>query len=279
MPRLADQQAELSAALLDPAAPLPAGWVGPDGRADLKRFGVYRNNVASSLIEVLREAYPAVHRLVGDEYFSALAKLFIQAHPPQSPVMLDYGAAFPPYLAAFEPLAGLPYLADVARIERAWLEAYHAADVASTPCEALTSTLGAVAPERAGELHLELHPSVRIVRSAWPALTIWQMNVGERPMERIDLQGAGEDTLLSRPQAQVTARPMPAGEAEFLHSLLAGECLAQAAQQAIGRHAEFDLARQLAVALSEGLVIRAWLPDEARIGPPIEPPIEPPRER
>ncbi|HTT04417.1 MAG TPA: DNA-binding domain-containing protein, partial [Steroidobacteraceae bacterium] len=145
---LAEQQAEFSAGLLAAVAVLPSGWVGPDGQPDAKRFGVYRNNVASSLIEALREGYPAVHRLVGDEYFSAVARVFIQAYPPESPVMLEYGAAFPPFLQAFEPLASLPYLADVARIERAWHEAYHSPDGAPSSPEVLRGALSRVAADR-----------------------------------------------------------------------------------------------------------------------------------
>lgn len=265
MSRAAEQQAEFSAGLLAAEAVLPAGWVGPDGQPDAKRFGVYRNNVASSLMDALREGYPAVHRLVGDEYFSALAKVFMQANPPESPVMLEYGAAFPAFLQGFEPLAGLPYLPDVARIERAWHEAYHSPDDSSMALEVLTRTLDTVAAERAGELHLELHPSVHVVRSPWPALTIWLMNVGEGSAEPIDLSSGGEDVLVSRPQAQVRVRPMPAGEAAFLQSLQAGASLGEAAQYSLEHHPEFELGARLAALLSDGLVRRVWLPEESSV--------------
>ncbi|HTT06313.1 MAG TPA: hypothetical protein VMF64_13610, partial [Steroidobacteraceae bacterium] len=110
---------------------------------------------------------------------------------------------------------------------------------------------------------LELHPSVRVVRSRWPALTIWLMNVGEGCAEPIDPSCGGEDTLVSRPQAQVRVRLMPAGEAAFLQALQEGRSLAEAAHYSTERHPEFELGAHLAALLSDGLVLRAWLPDES----------------
>jgi hypothetical protein len=69
--RSVDRQKEFAAALLDPERTAPAGVVGPDGDPCPKRFAVYRNNVVVVLIEILRAAYPAVRRLVGDEFFDA----------------------------------------------------------------------------------------------------------------------------------------------------------------------------------------------------------------
>src|SRR3546814_5903028 len=67
-------------------------------------------------------------RIVGDEIFRAMARVYVASAPPHSPIMLDYGASFPDFIERFEPATTLPYLADVARIERAWIEAYHAAE-------------------------------------------------------------------------------------------------------------------------------------------------------
>jgi hypothetical protein len=72
------------------------------------------------LTEALKDAFPAVHRIVGPEFFQAMARAYIVLEPPRSPILLDYGAGFPDFIGEFEPAAVLPYLADVARIERAW---------------------------------------------------------------------------------------------------------------------------------------------------------------
>ena len=123
-----DIQATFVAALRDPEASVPGSLAGPDRTPVARRFAVYRNNVAAGLIGVVAGAFPAVQRIVGEEFFKAMARAYVLAHPPESPVLMDYGADFADFIAGFEPAASVPYLADVARIERAWREAYHAAE-------------------------------------------------------------------------------------------------------------------------------------------------------
>src|SRR6516162_1676629 len=128
MQSLAERQRSFAAALLDPALPAPAGLVGPDGKPSSRRFAVYRNNVIVGLTQILKDAYPAVHRIVGSEFFHALARAYIVGDLPRSPMLFDYGAGLPDFIGRFEAASVLPYLADVARIERAWSEAYHSAE-------------------------------------------------------------------------------------------------------------------------------------------------------
>lgn len=251
MPRLAERQAEFAAALLDPQRPVPAGCVGPDGQPDQNRFAVYRNNVMSSLTEALRESFPVVDRLVGEEYFRALAPIYIAQQPPASPVLLEYGATFPDFLARFEPLASFPYLSDVARIEYAWLEAYHAADAIPLDPRSLTLVSGA----HAADLCFTAHPSLRVVRSAYPAFTIWRMNTTDAIAQPVDLTAGGEDALVLRAQAEVEVRAIPQGAAELLAALAAGCSLGEAAAAAMQVCPSFDLASNLTAMLDAGLFI------------------------
>ena len=255
MRSLAEMQQEFAAALRDPQLPIPRGCVAPDGSRDEKRFAVYRNNVASSLIDCLAASYPAVRRLLGEEYFRETAGIYAAQNLPHSPVMLEYGGGFPSFLEQFEPLAELAYLADVARIERAWLEAYHAAEAAPLDPTALAG----VPANRAGDLCLTLHPSVRIVRSLFPALSIWHMNIADAEVPPIDLEAGGEDALVARTEAEVQVRALPAGGAVFLIALGDGETLAQATDRALESSPEFNLADHLTGILEAGLVIAGRL--------------------
>jgi hypothetical protein len=249
--RLAERQEGFAAALLDPRRAMPPGVVGPDGEGSLIRFSVYRNNVVVSLIEALEDAYPAVCRIVGGEFFRAMARAYVAMDPPTSPILLDYGAGFPGFIAAFAPAASLPYLADVARIERAWTEAYHARDATALEPDAFAT----VPVERAAEIRLFVHPSVRIVRSPFPALTIWRMNVADGVPEPVDLEAGGEDILLMRPGAEVEVRSMPDGGAEFVSAVVRGHSLAEATKLGFGAHPQFDLAANLAALISAGVFI------------------------
>ena len=114
--------------LTDPARATPEDVVGPRGKAAIKRYNVYRNNVTVSLIDALAATYPAVQRITGVEFFRAMARFHVRAMPPTSPLLFEYGREFPAFIEGYEPAQDMPWLADTARIERAWLDAYHAAD-------------------------------------------------------------------------------------------------------------------------------------------------------
>jgi uncharacterized protein len=269
-PPLARRQQQFARALLDSSQPVPPGLQGPDGRRCPRRFGVYRNNVAVSLIEALEAGFPAIRRLVGERFFRAMAQAFATTHPPRSPMLWEYGAEFPRFITGFAPAASLPYLADVARIERAWIEAYHAADASVLEPQ----TLAHIPGERVGAIRFILHPSVRWVRSSYPALTIWRANVARATPPPIDLAVGGEEVLLVRPGAEVQVRALPPGGAVFLRSLARGQVLATAAAAAAtsprsaAPAGRFDLASHLAGLLDSG-ALESFTLDE-RVEPAVQ---------
>lgn len=250
MRSLADVQAEFAAALLDPDAGVPPSIAGPGGRPAPRRFAVYRNNVIAGLMNALGSSYPAIRRIVGEEFFRAMARRYVLAEPPRSPVLMDYGASFADFIAVFGPASSLPYLPDVARIERAWREAYHAADAAPLAAEAMAL----IPTEKLGEATFGLHPSLRVIRSSYPALRIWRMNATDEPVAPVDLS-IPEDTMIVRPEADVDVRLMPPGGAVFVLALAAGEPLAAAADAAIDADAAFDLSGNIAGLVSAGVLV------------------------
>lgn len=253
MLRLADQQREFAAAILDSRRAVPAGLVGPDGKPSLKRFSVYRNNVVVGLIETLRETYSAVEKIVGEGFFRIMAGGYAVVEPPQSPILLNYGAGFPDFIEKFEPASSLRYLADVARIERAWAESYNAAEALPLDPAELTG----VAPDQFSEIQFVMHPSLRIVRSKLPALTIWQMNSEDGEPGPVDVESGGQDILVLRPDAEVEVRLMPEGSADFLMALARGETVAEALRAAVIANELFDLPANLA-GLFEAGAFAGW---------------------
>ena len=109
--------ADFAAALLDPEAALPAGLVVWNGSDPAHRFAVYRNNVTSALSDVLADSFPVTQQLVGEEFFRAMARVFLRRSPPSSPMLSAYGEGFPAFVEDFAPARAVPYLADVARLE------------------------------------------------------------------------------------------------------------------------------------------------------------------
>jgi hypothetical protein len=212
MRSLAESQTAFAMALFDPALPVPNNLRSLDKPAGPDRFAVYRNNVMVALIEGLRDAYPVVCRLVGDEFFRAMAGVFARTHPPRSPVMLEYGEGFAEFIAEFPPAAGLPYLPDVARLERAWVEAYHAPEA---------EPLSRVPPD-SGQT-FALHPATRLVRSPFPVLAIWEANRADAEPRALELSPKGHDVLVTRPAAEVQAFRIPSDAAEAIQAINAGE--------------------------------------------------------
>jgi hypothetical protein len=240
-------QTEFSAALLDAERRAPAGLQAAD--ID-ERFAVYRNNVVHGLSRALAAGFPAVEAIVGAEFFAAMAAVYVRVSPPTSPVLLDYGATLPDFLAGFEPVAELPYLADVARLELAYTRAFHAADGESLPADSLKQ----IAADRIGGLHFGLHPSLQILRSTFPVAEIWAMNTGRAQLCEI-ADWAAQDVLLLRPHYEVAVAALAPGEAAFLLHLQAGATLERAARAAQDEAASFDLAAALAALFTRGAVI------------------------
>lgn len=236
-------------ALWDPAADTPTGLVGPDGKTAPKRFNVYRNNVVASLSEALEQSFPAVGRLLGEDYFKALARAFVAEHPPSSPVLMWYGADFGDFIERFPPLAAYPYLADVARIEWAWLEAYHSAD--ALPLD--PAEIGAVAPDKIGNIRFVKHPASCVFRSEWP---IWDLARANRfdldANIEIDLEKP-QSVLITRPELEVELMLLRPGGDVFLSALFDGGTLAEAAAAASTQVEEFSLSDTLSDCLANGV--------------------------
>lgn len=193
-----------------------------------RRFDVYRNNVAHGLSRALAARFPVVERVVGAEFFAALASVFLKNGLPQSPLLLEWGKAFPAFLEGFPPLAGLPWLADVARLELARGVAYHAADAVPLPSDALMQ-----AASDAGAARLVVHPSVTVMASRWAVVTAWAMNqpgasVVPLPADRPE----AALTLRDRRDA-VTVQEIGPGDLAFVAALQRGETLMQAAAEGL----------------------------------------------
>jgi hypothetical protein len=214
----------------------------------VKRYNVYRNNVTVSLIDALAAIYPAVQRITGVEFFRAMARFHVRATPPVSPLLFEYGRDFPSFIESYEYARDIPWLADTARIERAWLDAYHAADAATLKAEALVS----VDPSSLAQVRFVPHPAARIVRSRYPAVAIFAMNRTDGPVSPLCSNDA-EDALVTRPDEDVIVSRLPAGGAAFLIALIKGEPLGSAAEAAFDETDSFGLPANLAAMISAGV--------------------------
>ena len=249
-------QGNFARALLDARLALPVGLLAWNGSDATQRFAVYRNNVMVSLTQALASGFPVTRELVGDEFFNAMAREYITLEAPASPVLVEYGDGFADFIERFPPADGLPYLADVARLERMRVQAYHAQDASSLAPESLHGLMAD--PEGLSRMRVSLHPACRILRSRFAVLSLWAAHQNDDDAERraalagVDLEHA-QDVLVRRPLHEVFVMPLPPGAAEFLSALAQGESLGQAAAAAT-RVAGFELETSLTVLITPGVI-------------------------
>ncbi len=246
---------EFADAICDPDAGVPSGIVGPDKLVSSRRFSVYRNNVASSLIDAMAANFPAIERIVGKEFFRAVAGIFVRTQPPKVPMLFRYGGKFAKFLEGFEPVKSMPYLSDVARVEYSWLQAYHAADENVVDAEMMQN----IASEEMASLTFTRHPACHIISSNWPVVTIVSKNRNGEDCSNIDMTVC-ETALISRPILDVELRVLPAGGAVFLEHLLNGENLGNAASEAMSDSQEFDLSKNIGGMLAAGIFTQMKVP-------------------
>ncbi|MGA9702705.1 HvfC/BufC N-terminal domain-containing protein [Pseudomonas sp.] len=256
-----DQRA-FATALLAPDQACPEGVFSSNGADPASRFAVYRNNVHSSLISALAAAYPVTLRLVGDEFFRAMAGLYVQASPPTSPLISEYGSTFADFIQAFEPAAGVPYLADVARLERLRVCAYHAADTAPQARQALIDALQN--PTNAGRLRLPLHPSLATLNSAYAVVDVWAAHQAGGELPPFNPWPA-QCALVLRHGLAVKVFAIDSGSVAFVHSLNQGMALEVAVTRALEASAEFDLNHCLSVLISHDAITH--LPTQPKASP------------
>jgi hypothetical protein len=242
-------ETSFAGALLDAGRPVPDGVTAHNAAVPTRRFAVYRNNVVAGLVKALKSRFPVVEKIVGEEFFAAMARLFVAEQPPRTPLLATYGDDFAAFIAAFAPARELAYLEDVARLEAARTRAYHAAN--ATPVDA--GRFAALDAGTVGDIGIELHPSTEIVRSANPIVTIWAMNSGEQELAPIE-NWRGEDALVVRPSLDVEVRLLLPGGAAFLLALAAGRTVGEAAEAALVDDPQFDLTNNLAGLIGWGLV-------------------------
>ncbi len=249
-------QTRFARALLDPSAPVPEGWVAHNGSDPLPRFNVYRNNVVVSLMQALRDSFPALAAEVGAPSFDAWAIDFVRQHPPQQPVLAWYGDGFADFLQAFLPPAQ-HWLCDLARLEMARIHAYHAADIPPSDGAALLALTAE--PERLEHTQLHLRPGVAVVRSDGPVFNAWARQQGHPINQR---SAHGQSVLVAREGWDVVVVAIDTGTAEFVRGLQQGLPLGPAWEHASTHAPTVDLVDALAVLIRQGCLSHITPPCE-----------------
>ena len=215
-----------------------------DGLAAADRLSIYRNTFYVTLTNALRLSYPAVHRLVGADFFEVSAQKFIEAEPPRGPYLDEYGGEFSDFLAKFPAAMSLAYLPDVARLEWAVSCALHAPD--ATPLD--VAALCSVGEGDHDRVRFVPHPSLCLVRASYPSDTIWRavLEQDSATLESIDFDDAPVWLLIQRLPSGMDVRRLSEPAWRFASALHHGKPLAEAVALASGVDVSALLAEHLA---------------------------------
>lgn len=247
-PRLRELQQGFAAAVLGRDDGV-AAWVGGAGLEPAARLRIYEHAIAATLTAALRDTYPGVLALVGEEFFDAVAARYRRQHPSTSGNLQHFGAALADFLTGMPEAATLQYLPDVARLE--WCRQLTALAADATTVDALRCAEVAVAaPE---SLHLRLHPSVHMLRSAHAVLSLWQWC--QAPGEAAPRADVGEHVLLWREDGDVAMAALAPATFRCIEMLADGHGVVTAWTSARDVDPAFDLESCLRDLLGHGLVV------------------------
>lgn len=210
-------------------------------------FAVYRNTALLGAITAIADNYPTVARLVGEKPMDALAGDYVSASPPDSPILASYGKGFADFLRAHPISEHLPYLADVAAIDRLRVEAHLAADA---PQFGLDDLAGLTAEEWSS-CRVVLHPATRVGWFSVPAPTIWLAHLQADPGE-LEPVWKAEGILLTRPDGAVEGSLLGPCEHRVLHGLRLGETVGHAALAASNLYAPSDIGQAFRKLVASG---------------------------
>jgi hypothetical protein len=209
------------------------------------RMSVYRNTALRGQIDALAEAYPTVVAALGEGRFHSLALAYCAAHPLTGRSLSLYGEYLPAFIATHAGDVETRVVGDLARLDRAWLEAYTAADAAPQLLQQHNSA-------RLDATLVGLHPSVRLARLSFDAFELWDSLRHARAPAPTAIADAPSFAVFWRPEHEVFFRALPPAEFAFLQSVANGASLGAAASQALSE-GPFDPAGAIAGMASVGV--------------------------
>jgi hypothetical protein len=215
-------------------------------------FAVHRATSARAGIDAIEANFPAVACLVGRDWLRSAAAAYVAGHPPVDARLMMFGGDFPAFLATAPAASELPYLGDVARLDRLWTESYAATDAPALRIEAIQG----MAPEALGALRVVAHPATRWLASPLPAHAIWMASrAGEVVAD--DLAWLPQATLFCRPGHTVVASAADPAVITFLQACHAGASLASCIDHVTHAHPTAPADRVFAQLLTTGALTAA----------------------
>lgn len=165
-----------------------------------QRVTIYQDSMVEGFITALQETFPVCQKLVGEEFFRAMAKKYIYQTPSISPDLGEYGQSFPDFITTFAPAQSLPYLADTALFE--WYRCRILQGENNQPFN--IQALAAIDENLQNQIIFQLPKNSYLIASKFPLARIWEVHqenyIGEFS---VDFNISGESFLLYKIDSQI----------------------------------------------------------------------------
>ena len=192
------------------AGGLDAIVLGDDRLSSEARVDIYANMYFYRILDSLKEDFPATLAVLGDENFNNLVTGYLLEHPPTDPSITQSGSHLANYLRDHRMREDAPFIADLAKLERATVEVFLGPNAPTLDPDALR----AVAVEDWPAMKLTLHPSAQILALDWQVSGLLRAVEDHRPWNPAE-QGAIK-VLVWRANARVFHRDLDPTEANAL---------------------------------------------------------------
>jgi hypothetical protein len=216
---------------------------------------IYQNNVQTNLVRALKQTYPMIVKLVGEDFFRMTANEYIKQYPSRSGDLNDYGQYFSDFLAEFPAVKDLIYLAEVAQFE--WT-CHTLLCAASNTTSFDAALLNRVAPEHYDQIHFNLHPASCVMKFYYPILRIIDLCKGEIA-DNVDLSAGGVYLLIIRRELDIHLISLSESEFSFLTALQDNLSLATALETALQIDENFLLDKKLSEWIREQIIVDCCL--------------------
>lgn len=191
-----------------------------------QQLAIYQNNVRGALQSSLAQVYPVCQKILGDNYFKQLARVYIKHHPSKHPDLNHYGESFSNFLSSQyqqrDELNDFPYLSDLARLEWLYQSVYYAAQGSVFDFSAFAR----LTEQQQAQSTFQIAPCLEFMTSGYPVVSIWQINQHDSTLSQ-SLELHSESYCIFRNNNQIELVVIDADAYNLLVLVSAGKSLTE----------------------------------------------------
>lgn len=222
------------------------------GQAPAARLAIHRRHYRASLVDALRNRYPATAWLIGDVALTAAATDYVIAHPPRAFCIAEFGADFPRFLRSAPTLYAVPYVEAFAALE--W-QVGRVSVAVDSPALTLADLATADATSLMSSA-LILQPGVAYMTLDWPVDALMRVYLSDQVPPQFQMDPAATHVEVRGARGTLHITTLRPAAWTFRNLLQSGRTIGLAAECALECDPLFDPGRALVELCDQSLLTR-----------------------